>query len=88
MNYTVGVEEVKAFDNATEIHPNPVRDLLRISRLEFGVDEIEISDVMGRKLLDVKQPQFPLNVSTLPEGVFLCRVKSDYKIFSSKFIKE
>lgn len=88
VNYTVGVGEVNAPGDAITIFPNPVRDLLRVTGIKFGVDELEISDVMGRKLLDVKQPRFPLDVSYLSEGVFLCSVKCDNEIFSTKFIKQ
>jgi len=88
VNYTVGVEEVTASNDAMIVFPNPVLNQFTVFGLQFAIDELEISDIMGRKLLDVKQPRFPLNVSNLPEGIFFCSMKSDDKIFSTKFIKE
>lgn len=91
VNYTVGVEEVTASNDAVIVFPNPVIDQFRVypenSGL-FAIDELEISDVTGRKLLDVKGPRFPIDVSNLPGGIFFCKVKSDDKIFITKFIKQ
>jgi len=91
VNYTVGIGDVKAPDDAVRIFPNPVTNQFTVcpeNSGQFAIDELEISDMMGRKLLDLRQPRFPLDVSNLPQGIFFCRVKSDDKTFSTKFIKQ
>ncbi|HYV92177.1 MAG TPA: T9SS type A sorting domain-containing protein [Chitinophagales bacterium] len=94
VNYTVGVKEVSATNGPVKIFPNPVRNQFTVyaqhpvGNLQFPIDAIEISDMMGRKILEVKQPRFPLDVSNLSGGIFFCRIKCNNEIVIEKFVKQ
>lgn len=95
VNYTVGVGEVEASKNAVKIFPNPVEDKFKVfpiksgqAGFQFTISSIEIADVTGRKILDVHAPQFPLNVSELPLGLFFCKMRCNNEIFTTKFVKQ
>lgn len=87
--YSSAVPAVQA-SNMFSVYPNPARDALFIVRDKDIAGTARISDVNGRivmeRLLDEKIEC--LDISTLPAGVYMIGLKTDYMIQSVKFVRD
>ncbi len=68
------------------IYPNPCTNVLNF-KVEEDVESVEILDLTGRIVINVTSLNNSIDVSALPNGVYLARFKSDKEIITSKFIK-
>jgi hypothetical protein len=75
------------------VYPNPVKEVLHISKAELGqsIDAIAIIALDGRMVLEQKQintnlPQ--VDVASLPQGMYLCKITSGSKTQNLKFLKQ
>lgn len=88
-----GFEAVSA-GLSVDIYPNPVDEKLRIAinQSKFDGGLIEISDLFGRKVfekrIDPGRQEQVVNLSALPMGIYLVKLKSADKIFVQKIVKE
>jgi len=85
-NTTDGNFEVRLF-------PNPVGDLLSVElpELKSNTVQIELLSLEGRVLYTKSgnsQSVFTLNISTLKQGLYLCRIYNGDKVYTQKFIKK
>ena len=51
------------------IYPSPANDILHI-RSESKIDQLTICDIFGRQILCLSQPEYSINISTLPKGCY------------------
>jgi hypothetical protein len=78
-------------ENEIEIYPNPVSDFLEIRLFEPDINDLDISiiDQLGKekihKLIDGYGGQ--VDVSSLPPGIYILRVKGTNSSFVHKLIK-
>jgi hypothetical protein len=75
------------------VYPNPVKEVLHISKAESGqfIDAIAIIALDGRLVLEQKQinTNFPqVDVASLPQGMYLCKITSGSKTQILKFLKQ
>jgi len=69
------------------VFPNPSSDFINIDyEVEKAEVQIEIIDITGRKILSTYQRQ--INISKLPQGLYLLKILDGDLIFSNRFIKE
>ncbi len=70
--------------------PNPVNDVLHITRVEGDAASVSIVDLHGRAVLNeqLRGSQHTLNVATLPHGVYLVRVSTTTGWQCARFVKE
>jgi hypothetical protein len=68
------------------ISPNPVSNILNITDLE--PEQIVITDVFGKVVLEQNENASKVNVQALPPGLYMIRLNSRNRTFISKFIKE
>lgn len=75
--------------NELKYFPNPVQNSLTISNL-VNIDEVEINSVLGQLLMrkKVTDLQTEINLSNLPNGVYLVKVKAESQEKIFKIIKE
>jgi len=73
--------------NTTTIYPNPVKNTFSISGNE-AVNEIEIYDLIGKRVLHKKNITNDINIENLPNGIYVAKIKTDKGVFSTKLIKE
>lgn len=74
------IEENK--DSEIALYPNPVRDRVIIEGIE--VAEVEVYNALGQRVKMVQSTN-EINVSGLPEGVYLLRVTdADGKVYTNK----
>lgn len=70
------------------VYPNPVADILHI-KTEAKVQAITISNLMGQSILELNDPsENQLDLSSLPNGIYLLRLKSDRGRSVIKIVKE
>ncbi|MBE9483891.1 MAG: T9SS type A sorting domain-containing protein [Bacteroidetes bacterium] len=86
----VGIEESYNNMYGIVIFPNPARDKFEVRSAEFGVEKIELFDIMGRK---VEELDFPLHttetevdVSHLEPGSYFCRICTRNKSITKKIL--
>ena len=71
--------EIDAADADFVAYPNPATDALTLGGLPFGVTEVVVTDGLGRGVLAKALPagvaRVRLDVSALPEGVYVVRLR-------------
>lgn len=83
----LGTNEVTK-DKVVMLFPNPAKDVLYIQGNKLEDSEIEIYNLEGRKINEFKLENDHINVSSLPKGVYILKIKhKNGEILSSKFIK-
>ena len=67
-------------------YPNPVNDELNITL--DGTRRVEIYDSMGKLMLSETNPDAKVNVSMLPQGVYVLKIVTEKDCHTEKFIKK
>ena len=91
----VGIENVTKKEEIS-VYPNPTSGELKIENGELKIENVEIYDVLGRKQNIIFN--FPLNliqgstfnsinISHLPQGVYVLKVLADRQTFTHKIVK-
>lgn len=79
-----GVAETEA--GRVEVYPNPASETLRIDGLEAA--EIQVYNALGQRVKEVHDLN-EVNVSDLPEGLYLLRIKdAEGKVYTNKITKQ
>ena len=69
-----------------QLFPNPTTGVLNWQNIT--PDEVQVFDYTGKLVLSVQQPTTNLNISALPSGFYLLRIREDKQLYSAKVIKE
>lgn len=79
-------------DHGPMIHPNPVRDLLRVEvPTGSGAVTLSIVDATGRVVLSGRQAKMPrtvIDLSHLPTGLYVLHLHGPAGSFTEQFLKE
>jgi len=91
-NSQMGFEETNFQSNIFSIHPNPFNDRILIE-LESNNSKngiIEITDFTGKRIktLDLISSKIEINTSTLSNGFYIIRIKTDNDILTQKIVKK
>ena len=70
------------------IYPNPTNDYLFINSRENFIQSVEVFDILGRKLLLIKENFNQLNISNLKNGILFVKIETKKRTFTKKIIKE
>jgi len=84
----IGVKENLLNDNDMNIFPNPTKETLFINSIKNNNINFEIFNSIGKKVSDGKYKTSGINVKTLPQGLYLIRLKVNKDTYSSTFIKQ
>ena len=86
----VSIEEIDSEDEIYRIYPNPVSDVLHIQTSDRKVwDQIRISDILGRELINERIVNSVVDVSDLKTGLYVLTLYSKgLPIHSQKILKE
>lgn len=71
-------------DDKTYFYPNPVNDFLYLDR---NYELVQLFDMKGRKILEAKHEDI-LNVSLLPKGMYLIKLKKGDNFIVKKLVRE
>ncbi|MBX2890538.1 MAG: S8 family serine peptidase [Saprospiraceae bacterium] len=88
------IATAEAWPNAFRIYPNPANDILNIDFAGSPVPSgarLLVMDFSGRTLKTVNlaaQGELQtIQIGDLPQGVFICQIQMEGKVFSTKFVK-
>lgn len=86
-----GVEEYDAND-AVSIYPNPAANQLAVGNKQLAIMSVEITDLIGRSFYSEKftnnKEQINVDVSSLPQGMYFVKVKTERGIAIRKILIE
>jgi hypothetical protein len=86
---TVGKQELSV--QTLKVYPNPASDKLFIDIPESGLEEMIITDMMGRVLIQQgidSEQRIDLNIESLQKGLFIVTVGNGQKKYVTRFIVE
>jgi hypothetical protein len=79
-------------DNALtqlSVYPNPTSDMLYLANAdELGIENISVYDISGKVVLSQNSTANQIDVSQLPQGIYLLKTTTGSSTTSLKFIKE
>lgn len=88
------IATIKNQGDILQLYPNPVVDVLNIQLFlaEGQIGEIEILSIEGKvvykKVINSTTNVYQVNVSTLPKGIFLCKINNGITTETTKFFKK
>jgi O-glycosyl hydrolase len=79
-------------ENETSIYVNSTRDYLKINAANSGAGEVEIYSISGQSVLKkvisfVKGSESEVEISRLPEGVYIVKINDGKEISTKKILK-
>lgn len=80
--------EKKVLDNTISVFPNPVKDVITVSLPMNQSAQIEVMDAFGKMLIAKNMTTQQLDVSSLPPGVYILRVKTKNQIIEKRIVKQ
>jgi hypothetical protein len=84
---TTGI--VNTLANQLQLYPNPVKDELIIDKGQLRIDKVEITDLTGKTVINCQLSAVnSINVSALPQGIYLVKIETNEGIVTKKFVKE
>lgn len=75
-------------DDKLTLSPNPVNNELRINVGNNIIEQIVVSDLSGKRLMEWNSNLSIIQLTDLSSGVYIIQVKTEDKILQAKFIKE
>jgi hypothetical protein len=83
----MGNSSINEVENSNiKIYPNPTTDYLTVTGVE-NAKEINISNVLGEKVMTLTTKDNKIDVSNLNNGVYFINMTTNDKVYSQKFIK-
>ncbi|MBD0831549.1 BNR-4 repeat-containing protein [Aestuariibaculum sediminum] len=82
---SLGIEDESYAENGFKLYPNPVDNILNITSYKNQIQKIEIFNVLGKKLLEIKDSH-RIDVSNFSNGLYFFRVYSDNEQVYTKCI--
>lgn len=85
---TLGTVSNQIVKNSFYVYPNPTAAVLNVANADTSqtISHLEIISLEGRVLMEQNTPQ--VAVVSLPQGMFFCRITSNNKIQTIKFLKQ
>jgi len=71
------------------IFPNPANDFIQITGLTNKINNFDIYDIYGRKVLNLNNSKkSKIDISNFTKGVYFIKLKTDKNLIVKKFVKE
>lgn len=85
----LGVEDVDASLSKISIYPNPATDLINFQSKTM-IEEIQVYNLSGQNILNSKQTgmKVQMDISSLPTGVYIAKIKNNQGWISQKIVKK
>ncbi|MCW3169029.1 T9SS type A sorting domain-containing protein [Chryseobacterium sp. 09-1422] len=85
---TLGTDEVMQYDNRVQIYPNPVKESFQINNPgKMIISSVDVIDTSGKLIRTLKGAQ-EYNVSDLPKGNYILKIKSNETTKITKMVKQ
>lgn len=69
------------------LYPNPVEEVLNIKNAVIAIDIVKFYDLNGRLVLENENVEDQINVSQLPQGVYILEIETAIGVLREKLIK-
>ncbi len=77
------------FENELILHPNPTKNMLSLTSVNgILIQDVEIYNLQGQKVMEIRNASQNLDVSRLQAGTYLIKVFTNEGSSNAKFIKE
>jgi hypothetical protein len=87
-NFTVSLPEQKS-ENYFSLIPNPATNEIKIENAKSKIESVEVFDVMGQLQTSNFKPQtISVEVSSLAQGIYFVRVRTEKGSITRKLIKQ
>jgi len=85
---TLATTSMELVNNRFYVYPNPVTNVLNITNEDptQTISHLEIISLEGRVVLEQNTPQ--VAVAALPQGMYFCKITSNNKTQTIKFLKQ
>jgi hypothetical protein len=83
----VGSTQFIDLDGLVTVSPNPTTDLINI-QTELVIERLEVRDLLGRPVLALEQPANTLDLSDLPQGVYVLTLVVQGGSWSTQIMKQ
>jgi hypothetical protein len=91
-NNAVAINEAAEINDEVTLYPNPANSEFRIQNAELKIKEIEIYDMMGKRILksdaDAGESVITMNVAGLNTGIYMVKMVSANHITYSRLVIE
>ncbi len=77
-----------ALQTTVNIYPNPSKDYIYIDLPEEKIKSVCLYNVLGVLLKEQKSNKTCVDISSLPQGMYLLSIETDETVITKKFIKE
>ena len=86
---SVGITQHKDIDSPIKIYPNPTKEILNLENENSPIENVMIYTTAGKELIQQEpfESRCSINVSALPNGVYLVKTICDGEAYFSKFVK-
>ena len=93
VNVSVGIEQITLEDGQLTVYPNPCNDKLTVSSIQFTVNTIEVTDVLGRTCFIPPckggKGDLSIDISTLSSGIYFIKaIDEKGNVLNAKFVKD
>lgn len=93
-NLSLGTAPLEKQDESIQVYPNPVVDVLHVYlsqafRQECDIDILSVEgNVLLKEKMTPRENTYQINVSTLPQGIYLCKIYNGKTVAITKFLKQ
>ena len=74
-----------------KLYPNPTNTFINIElpkNINVLINELKISDILGKEIFYKKENKNKIDVSALAKGIYIVSIKTNYGSWNGKFVKE
>ena len=85
--YYVHINEAN-FSRYINIYPNPAKDYIYIDFPEEKIKSIKLYNLLGVLLKEQKSNKTSVDISSLPQGIYLLSIETDETVIAKKIVKQ
>ena len=82
---------IAGYDNSITLFPNPITGLLTVTSSQDLITRVEICDLVGRAVVSSlveKENAVRMDVSELPDGVYIVKIYNETSFAVCKLVKK
>jgi hypothetical protein len=86
--YASNLSQEEFLKTAITIYPNPVSNVLYIKNAGITIENVKIYDLNGRLIKEEKLDDNQIDVSQLPQGIYILDIETAIGVLRQKLVKE
>ena len=77
-----------SLQTTVNVYPNPAKDYIYIDLPEEKIKSVSLYNVLGVLLKEQKSNAASVDISSLPQGMYLLSIETEEKVITKKIVKE